>query len=466
MARNCAWLFPFIVLGLSCSCSSRKEGTCEKDSHCGGAKVCFEGKCVTMQELDEIKKKREEASRPKVCEDKDGDGVRAGDGCPEGTLLDCNDDDPAMAPGKNEVCDQIDNDCDGMVNEGHKGCVQTLFGGATWGNQAKHRLDRPRAVVYDPGGFVLVADLHHIWKVHLDGRVELLAGSHLSNFKNGNGSEARFSYPSGLARSPAGGLYVADTKNNCIREVSPAGEVTTVAGLCSNLTKHSGQYADGVGDSARFYGPVDVAVAPDNSLVVVDRENARIRRVAADGSVTTIAGLGPVEVEEGEGQIGFQDGPANEARFNDPQSVLVDSKGVIYVAESFNCRIRRIEPDKGEQGEVSTLAGESDTLLGVGGYVDGAPKQVKFSYPHGMIWSAQGDMIVADTGNSVIRRVARNGRTVTLYGKACAGKEEYRDGPIDQACFATPMDLAAGPDGSLFVVDTATNRLRWIVPGE
>jgi DNA-binding beta-propeller fold protein YncE len=349
-----------------------------------------------------------------------------------------------------------------MVNEGMKGCVQTLFGGATWGNQAEHRLDKPRSVLYDPAGFVLVTDSHHLWKVHLDGAVELLAGSHLSHATDGSGDAARFSYPNGMARAPDGGIYVADCKNNCIRKVSPMGEVTTVAGFCSTLTKYTNQFSDGTGETARFYCPTDVALTPDGTLVVVDRTNARIRRVTVDGTVTTIAGVGPVEVEEGEGQIGFLDGKANEARFNDPQSVLVDKQGIIYVAESFNCKIRRINTKKGEHGEVSTWLGESDTLLGVGGYVDGAGKKVKFSYPHGMIFTPNGDILIADTGNSAIRKITRSGRVSTLYGKP--GPEKYIDGPIDQASFMTPMDLALGPDGSLFVVDTAANRLRWIVP--
>jgi glucose/arabinose dehydrogenase len=232
--------------------------------------------------------------------------------------------------------------------------------------------------------------------------------------------------------------------------------------MCSTLTKYTGQFADGQGESARFYGLADVAVTPDGSLIAIDRINSRIRKVTPDGTVTTIAGVGPVEIEEGTGQIGFLDGPAHEARFNDPQSVLVDSKGIIYVSESFNCRIRRINPKKGEHGDVSTLCGESDTNLGVGGFQDGTGKGAKFSYPHGMIWDEKGNILIADTGNAVIRRVTKGGAVRTLYGKP--GEDKCVDGPIDAARFQTPMDLALGPNGSLFVVDTAANRLRWIVP--
>ncbi len=454
-----------VLMFLLASCSSRKEGDkCEKDSQCDGALVCFEQKCTSMKQVKEIRKDREEAARPKKCEDQDGDGAKAGEGCPKGQPQDCNDNDANVLPGKEEICDEVDNNCDGRINEGHRGCVQTVFGGATWGNQAEHRLLNPHAVLYDPQGFVLLSDDHHIWKIIPEtGQAEIFAGSHVSNFADGAKDVARFAIPQGMAKADNGDIYVADCKNNCVRRVAANGSVSTFAGMCSNWSKDSGQVADGPKNEARFYCPSDLAVAPDGSVVVVDRENARIRRVTADGTVTTVAGVGPVEVVENEGQHGFQDGKALEARFNDPQSVLVDSRGMIYVTESFNCRIRKIDPKKGGQGEVSTFVGDSDTLLGVGGYADGSGKKVKFNYPHGTAFDKAGNIIVADLGNNVIRLVTPGGSVRTLYGKVNDGKVAI-DGPIDKARFQTPSDVAVGPNGSLFVIDAAANRLRWIVP--
>jgi len=436
-------------------CSSREAGTCEKDSHCTGAEVCFEGKCLTMKDRKAIEEKRAEDAKPKICEDKDGDGARAGNGCPAGEPLDCNDADKEQAPGRIEVCDAVDNDCDGMNNEGLRGCVQTLLGGP-------QRKLEAHSVLFDPAGFVLLTDNHRVWKVRLDGAAEVLAGHELSNFADGRGGEARFSYPRGLARLPDGSVLVADCKNNCVRKVSPAGEVSTLAGHCSPATKETGQFADGGPSAARFYCPSDLAVAPDGGVIVVDQGNARIRRIDPGGQVTTLAGVGPADVQDDAGQDGFLDGPALQARFNDPQSVLVDAKGVIYVAESFNCRIRRLDPSKGEKAEVTTLAGESDTWLGLGGFQDGAGKGAKFSYPHGMAWDAAGNLLVADTGNSAIRLVTPAGKVRTLYGKPTEGKLQSVDGPIPQARFEAISDVAPGPDGSLFVVDAG--RLRWIVP--
>ncbi|HOX46647.1 MAG TPA: MopE-related protein [Myxococcota bacterium] len=445
-----------LVLGVCAwGCSSREAGTCERDSHCTGAEVCFEKKCISMKDRKAIEDKRAEEAKPKVCEDKDGDGARAGSGCPAGEALDCNDKEKEQAPTRTELCDALDNDCDGMNNEGLKGCVQTLLGGPLKPLQA-------HSVVFDPAGFVLLSDNHRVWKVRLDGTAEVLAGHELSHAADGHGAEARFSYPRGLARLADGSVLVADCKNNCVRKVSPSGDVSTLAGHCSTATKEVGQFADGGPGAARFYCPSDLAVAPDGAVIVVDQGNARIRRIDPGGQVTTLAGVGPADVQDDAGQDGFLDGPALQARFNDPQAVLVDGKGVIYVSESFNCRIRRLDPSKGDKAEVTTLAGESDTWLGIGGYQDGAGKGAKFNYPHGLAWDADGNLLVADTGNSAVRVVTPAGKVRTLYGKPQEGKPLSVDGPIPQARFDAISDIAPGPNGSLFVVDAG--QLRWIVP--
>ncbi len=184
MRRMAKWLVLAVALGLL-GCESRQPGTCEKDSHCEGVQICFEKKCMTVKQRDEILEQRREVAKPKVCQDKDGDGVRAGNGCPPSETHDCNDESPEMAPGREEICDEIDNDCDGMINEGLKGCVQTIFGGAAWGNQEKNRLDAPRGIIFDPAGFIVVSDNHHLWRVYLDGRAELLAGSVVSHAQDG-----------------------------------------------------------------------------------------------------------------------------------------------------------------------------------------------------------------------------------------------------------------------------------------
>ncbi|MBW2700676.1 MAG: hypothetical protein JRF33_07625 [Deltaproteobacteria bacterium] len=451
------------LLGLaSLACSSRKEGTCERDSHCDGLTVCFEKKCLSMKEVKAIRTQREEDAKPKICKDNDGDGVKAGNGCKKGAPIDCDDKNDKMAPGKVEICDDFDNNCDGLVNEGLAKCSQALFTGKTGGKQGEYKLNSPHSVIVDDDGSLLVTDSHHLWRVSKDGQVQLVAGSHLPNFADGQGEAVRFSHPHGIIKDRNGDVLLADCKNNCVRRVTREGHVSHVAGMCSSKTKDTGQFADGGKDQARFYCPTDLALDVDGSIVVLDQGNARIRRIGLDGQVSTIAGVGPVHVEDGEGQMGYLDGPANEARFNDPQSVLVDSKGIIYVSESFNCRIRRIDPKKGEHGEVSTLAGESDTLLGVGGHKDGRGAKAKFNFPHGMAFDAKGNLLVVDTGNAVIRRVTPRGRVSTVVGRP--DKPKAKEGSWKDVQFGMPIDVAPGPDGSLYVLDAGVNRLRKIVP--
>src|SRR5262249_50701782 len=135
-----------------------------------------------------------------------------------------------------------------------------------------------------------------------------------------------------------GNLIVADTSNNRVRKVSPAGEVSTLAG-----SGVSG-YQDGPPSSAQFDGPVGVAVDRHDNVLVADTYNDRIRKVSADGSVSTLAGTGVP---------GLADGTADYARFDTPCGVAVDKLGYIYIADSGNNCIRKVDP----QGQVMTLAG-------------------------------------------------------------------------------------------------------------
>ncbi len=150
--------------------------------------------------------------------------------------------------------------------------------------------------------------------------------------------EARFSEPFGLAVAPDGTVLVSDAgQSHRIRRIAADGAVTTLAGGGRGFT-------DGRGAEARFATPSAIALAPDGSLVVADTGNHAIRRVAPDGTVTTIAG---------DGTSGYVDGPAAQARFNAPVGVAVDASGRVIVADTYNDRIRVIDPD----GQVRTLAG-------------------------------------------------------------------------------------------------------------
>src|SRR5439155_1556238 len=182
-----------------------------------------------------------------------------------------------------------------------------------------------------------------------------LAGS--SGSAAGTGSAARFNVPSGVAVDSEGNVYVAegdvnvaDAFNNTIRKVTPAGVVTTLAGLAGS----SGS-ADGTGSAARFYKPFGVAVDSASNVYVADTYNATIRKVTPAGVVTTLAGLA--------GTPGSADGTGSAGRFYYPDGMVFDREGNVYVADAVNLTIRKVTP----AGVVTTLAG----LAGFYGDADG-----------------------------------------------------------------------------------------------
>jgi NHL repeat len=212
-------------------------------------------------------------------------------------------------------------------------------------------------------------------------------------------SVAQFNKPVGLARSkdldePFGStivkrkVYIADSGNHTIRRIDwqlsfegcPQGKrVTTLAGAAGQPGS-----ADGTGSAARFNTPRGVAVAPDNSIYVTDSGNHTVRRITPDGVVTTVAGV--------PGEPG-----SDERHLNTPSGIDVDANGNVYVVDTFNHAVRTI----GSDGQLITVAGQ----LGVSGFADGDAATAKFNAPVGLKVAPDGSIVVADTGNNVIRRL-------------------------------------------------------------
>src|SRR5262249_45013627 len=153
----------------------------------------------------------------------------------------------------------------------------------------------------------------------------------------------------GLAVDSEGNIYVGDRYNDTVRKITPAGLVSTLAGLAGVPGS-----ADGMGSAARFYEPYGVAVDSASNVYVVDRNNSTIRKITPAGLVTTLAGLA--------GSAGSIDGTGAAARFNLPTAIAIDTGGNLYVADTFNNTIRKITPN----AVVSTIAG----LPGASGSAD------------------------------------------------------------------------------------------------
>ncbi|MEB3195958.1 MAG: hypothetical protein VKP62_02035 [Candidatus Sericytochromatia bacterium] len=281
----------------------------------------------------------------------------------------------------------------------------------------------------DGNGQIYLSDenTHRIRRITPGGQLITVAGSSMG-FEEGTGSQAQFSFPWAVAVDASGTLYVVDGNNNRIRRISAAGVVTTLAGSTSG-------YQDGSGATAQFSFPRGGALGPDGNLYVTD--NNRVRMVTPAGEVTTLAGS----------SNGYQDGLGAAARFASPQGLAVDASGTIYVADTFNHRIRKVTPG----GEVSTLAGSSS------GYQDGAGASARFTVPTSVAVDASGTVYVADKGNHRVRKITPAGLVSTLAGADTGSLE----GPADAVTMYNASALAIGPDGSLYVFsDRRIRRIR------
>ncbi len=274
------------------------------------------------------------------------------------------------------------------------------------------------------------------------GTLEVYAGAiGPGQYNAGNFSQARFHDPRGMALDAQGNVFVADYVNSVVRKLGTDGQVTIVAGQVEQRDARNGPALQ-----ARFYSPECVAVATDGTLFVTDSGSNTVRRIARDGMVSTLAGK--LEVE------GFADGPGAKARFNHPVGLGVNAQGVVYVADAYNSTVRRISA----RGVVSTLAG----VPGDAGWRDGAGTQARFNTPVGLTLDGQGNVFVSEYFNNVIRKITPEGRVTTFAGKP--GKGGFSDGKAADALFLHPQTLSFAPDGSLIVADTGNNRVRRIAP--
>ena len=275
---------------------------------------------------------------------------------------------------------------------GTNGVVTTLAGlpgapGSADGSGSSARFDCPTGLTLGPDGALYVSDTgnHTIRRVTTNGVTTTLVGfAGNADYADGPASTARFNQPLGLAVTPDGTIFVADSGNHLIRVIATNGTVSVLAGNPETFGS-----ADGTGTNAFFNNPVGLALAPDGSLFVSDANNFTLRRVTAAGVVTTIAGAA--------GQDGFTDGPAASARFGKPAELALAPNGTLYIADAAHHTIRRLTPG----GRVSTIAG----LVGADGAADGANGLARFFNPYGLAIAARGHLIVADTYNQTVREL-------------------------------------------------------------
>ena len=302
--------------------------------------------------------------------------------------------------------------------------------------QAHDLLKLPSGTAITSTGAIYVADrLHHqIRTFALDGTLLGAFGTGQPGFVNGPASVAQFNEPTAVAVDEARRLvYVADSANNAIRVLTFDGAVATLAGSGAPGD------ADGSGQFAVFHQPLGVALDPQGNIWVADTGNNKMKIVTPSGVATTVSG----------GHSGFADGAAAQALFSSPSGVAVSATGAAYIADTKNNAVRKLE-----NGTVSTVAG-----TGHSGFINGIGKAAEFNAPLAVAVDDMGGVLVADSNNNAVRRIAfgSSGAAVTtLAGNS--SKPGYVDGAPAAAQFHTPAGVSAS--GIILVGDSANNALR------
>jgi TolB-like protein/sugar lactone lactonase YvrE len=277
--------------------------------------------------------------------------------------------------------------------------------GSSNGIGSKARFSNPADVALGPDNALYVADCdnHAIRKITLDRNVTTFAGQMgQGGHADGPANAAKFKFPTGIAVDSAGNVYVADIGNHVVRKITPAGIVSTLAGVPGEFGSE-----DGSGTSARFNQVHGVGVDRAGNVYAADFGNHTVRKITPDGVVTTLSGKA--------GNPGSNDGPAADARFCAPYSVAADATGNVYVADTSNHTIRKI----GVDGIVSTIAG----LAGNVGNRDGVGNLARFAIPAAVSLDAAGNIYVADFGNYAVRKISPAAVVSTVTSRASPSSE-------------------------------------------
>ena len=327
--------------------------------------------------------------------------------------------------------------------------VQLFSGGQLTVIAAAPDIATAEGVAVDASGNLYIADTFDCVIKEIPGPVtgpvtgaaiKTVAGNGTCGYSGeGRALDEQLNYPAGVAVDGAGDVYVADTVNCRIRKIS-GGEITTVAG---NGACHTAS-------------PTGLAVAPNHDVYVSDSFSldCHVLKIAADGTVSRVAGLATIDIGGGLAPCAFSDdATATSARLNHPTALALDSAGAIYVADTVNCRVRKV------------IGGAIETVVGFGSCAyggDGGPAtRASMNGPKGLAVDAAGTLYIGDTGNCAIRIVDNPGNISTIAGGDGCGFSGD-GGPATAAKLNQPQGLSVDATGNVFVADTQNCRIREI----
>jgi len=335
------------------------------------------------------------------------------------------------------------------------GIVSTVAGNSTYGYSGDGgaataaQLNTPNGVAVDGAGNLYIADTnnHRIRQVTPAGTISTVAGTGTSGSTGDGGpaTSARLNYPTGVTLDPSGNLYIADQNNNKVRKVS-GGTITTLAGTQGNSFSGDG----GPATNANLFAPYSVAVDSSGNVHIADTADYRVRKVDPAGTISTFAGNGLYRFA-GDG------GPGTSAQLSSPRVAVTDAAGNIYIADNANSRVRKIAPG----GAITTIAG-----TGVYGYSgDSGPATLAMlRYPSGLALDSGGNLYVSDQDNHRVRKIDASGVITTVVGTGAAGFAGDA-GPATAAQLNSPHAIASDAAGNLYIADTNNRRIRKVTPG-
>ena len=304
-------------------------------------------------------------------------------------------------------------------------------------------LFQPAGVAVDTAGNLYIADTenYRIRMVTAKGIISTICGNGDSDYTGDGGpaSAATLHQPTGVALDGAGNIYIADYNNAAVRKIAPNGTITTVAGKGK-----FGYSGDGGPATAALLNSVsDIKIDASGNLYIADYGNQRVRMVTPGGTISTIAGTG---------QIGFagDGGPALSALFSGPTALAIDSTGAVIIADQGNNRVRRIVPG----GAISTIAGQT-LLIGDGG----SSTLARLTSPFNTATDSSQNLYIADSGENRIRKVSPSG-TITTFAGTGAAAESGDGGPAAAAALRVPYGAAVDSAGNVYIADAGNNAIR------